>query len=276
MSVNRTSIVNGCVKSNTGFRNVAITSSGSTRPVLYVRRSGFMTDRCTVQTAAPGDYVVSSSVWKGEVNYTISSIQADLSQRTLGSGTFDEVIACIGADVVDKDSIRQFLSDVANGRSSSFLPANVGWDGVNSIGDINKDRRIRAFFSYLDSKKVDKIAKAAMVSAREGLYTDWNRAQKMPSHFSTYKYSWDGCVVDMNTCEHWVLFYEDGTFKYCIFDATEGEWGSNYAYTDRGVYNAEPVPVGDNVVKAIKIRYGAYTRAEEHTTYGVAWTLYKK
>lgn len=250
--MDRTMIKNGCVKTKTGYRKVAVTSFGKTRAVLYAKRSGLIPDRGTIQTVGAGDFIITSRKHNENLTFQLDRVEADLSYRVLLEDVldFDDVVDYMGIDIIDHGQISKFLHEITEGRMSSFLPAEVGWDGEYSVSDINKQNRIKEFFSVMDPVKVDKIVQDAMFSPRDGLYTDWNKAQPMPAFFSLSEASMS------NISDEWVLFKKDGAVEFKKFNST--------------------AKVSDDIVKAVHIVYNPYKRATENVPYGVKWNLYSR
>ena len=176
--------------------------------------------------------------------------------------------------VAEKKLILDYLSDTTYG--ISFLPAGLGWDGNKTLAEVNKEKNIRNFFSFMvnDPNVIDKIVEKAAISKKDGLPISWTEAKYMPDYMEACAVHWDGSAVDISMFDAWVLIYSDKTYSYIIPEPTCGEWGGNYAYSERGEYNASSVPMPINATHAIKITWGAHTR--NHVSYGIAWQLYKR
>ena len=278
-------IQNGTSRTNTGYKKVVLSPAFKVRPVVFAIRSGFRRDRTTSQSVQNGDIILGSCWDRRGIVFSITTAivseygtNVSVSEQLASFGdnclTFSEFEKRIPDSVAEKELILDYLSDTTYG--ISFLPAGLGWDGNKTLAEFNKEKNIRNFFSFMVDHPavIDKIAEKAAISKKDGLPISWTEAKRMPDYMEACAVHWDGSAVDISMFDAWVLIYSDKTYSYIIPEPTCGEWGGNYAYSERGEYNASPVPIPTNVTHAIKITWGAYTR--EHHSYGIAWQLYKR
>lgn len=275
------SVPNAKIMTNTGFKKVVLSHNFKARPVTYAQRSGYRRERCTFQSAQKDDIILSAS-W----NKTGSFFKAELITSIDNNRNHEAIdITFIDAPTVEEfnawlTSISGNISPLVNefllDRNELFLPVGLGWNGIRTAGDINKERKIKEFFSFMinhaDTK--NKIVEKALTSRKEGLLMDWSKTEELPNELRTYARSWDGFVTNINVKDAWILFKDDGSYDYITPPPTDGKWGSNYAHSESGIYNNPPIAMPNDVVKAIKITFGAYVK--DHFSYGIAWKLYSR
>lgn len=285
------SYTNGICRSNTGFRSIVINPKDSkVRPVLAARRSGYMPDRHTIQTGQIGDIIIETYYSRHGKSLSAKIVETPKYEPMLahygeqnGKAAFPSSLANfhfflkaieLNLDEKEVELMYEFLSS-GNGRQESYLPAGLGWDGENTLGDKSKRSRVTNFFKGLvGPKTLEKIVNSAMSSYREGLPMDWNRASSMPEEMDAPAHVWDGTVVGIDMRTYWVLMDAKGFPQWIAPEPTSGPWGSNYAYSECGQYDASPLPIPPEITRAIKLTFGAYTR--DHHSWGIKWELFKR
>lgn len=263
---------NGGCRSNSGIRQIVLSPRGEVREVARAQWSGYQPDRCTFQIAREGDLVVRVTWWPEQ--WSVLLVQDGELQDTGPMGLVRHQALIQG---LSKEA-EAFLNGGMSGRQPSFLPAGLGWDGRNTAADVKKEGRIRGLFRGLDEAWVDAVVAAARVSKKDGLPSFWKVVARdsatFPAVLDAPARTWGGSMVDIQEWTQWVLWHRDGAVELVTPAPTEGERGSNYAHTERRVYNAAPVPMPATVVRACRITRGAYTR--DHSSYGVRWELFAR
>ena len=251
-------IRNGEARSNTGYRQVALTRTGQICPVLFAVRSGLKPGRCTTQLVAETDIVFRCD-WDR---------QGEIWSATTPGGqnlfTDPEIWGLLPTE------LRDWLKPV--GRGESLLPAGFGWDGEQTLADRQKRQRLENFFS--GATGVERIINEAMRSPKDGLPMNWEQAADLPGQLDAPAEQWDGSCVDIRRSTVWVLWHLGGRVEVIRPEPTSGDWGSNYAHSDSGEFSAAPLAMPSSVLRACQISVGAY--CSNHCTHGVSWRLYRR
>ena len=263
----KSTVDNGCCRSNTGYRQVAISPTGEISPVWHAQRSGYRPDRCTIQLAAMGDYVVRGT-WDRD----------DIEWETLvvSPSGLEPVVETAAPQL--PDALADWVEAGQTGRQESYLPAGFGWDGKSTLSARRKEERIRRLFSGAAEDWIDRVVFEASYSPASGLPCRWHEAKAMPDIIDAPAHSWTGSVVDIDQSTEWLIWHSFGAVEHIRPAATSGEWGSNWAHSDRGEYSAEPQEMPETAVKAIRIEWEPYTRTRDGGQYswGIRWQIYSR
>ncbi len=243
-------LCNGNCRTNTGYRQVSITTSGKVSPVLYGVFSGYIPDRATYQGVEPGD-VVFCVEWDRRGSTYSAKIYG-------GEALTDEqTLVLWGLAIGSSPWLEDFLADT-KGRCSSMLPIpETEW-----VSFVNRRRAADAF-----KKRFGDILPDISSDKKDGLKLrprpiDFNTGEYIPE-----LYQWDGSVVNIDQSESWYVSNGDGS-SVMIETKPNTTSGSNYAHSDTSETEGEPlgesIPAGYKYL--IRICYGAYTR--NHYSYG--------
>lgn len=259
---------NGGCFTRTGHRAVVLSPEGEVRPVLTANRSGLLTSRGTKQVCQPGDLMFWQQWGSGTNEEGVDVLGAE------GELTPLEINAQVAAWKLLPDVLKLWLDAEGEGRQESYLPDGCGWEGGMTLSDRAKERRVRGLFEGCPASWLERTVSVARTSPGKGLMFDWRDAGLLPQVMENECRHWDGSVVGIHSYNEWVCWDAKGVATVVRPDATSGEWGSNYAHSETGVYDGEPTPMPEGTVRAVKIRWGAYTK--KHFTYGVTWELFTR
>jgi hypothetical protein len=277
-------IINGCVKSNTGYRQVLFSKTLEVRPVLLEIKSGYQPDRGTIQVSPViGDVLIRSSwrsncyqidisKWDGQNFISLTSEALYLYYETEWEGINDptgvvkEYVTILKTAKELNPWLEEFLQQC--GRQGSFIPCE------QTLVEKAKKDRLTKFFKKHNLPYLEKID-SFMSSPKGGLKlesvdTPADLLEHVPSYITH-----DGSVVSISKKEYWFAISQTGTFEVPV--TYQQAHRSNYAHEkpsfSEGKSLRETITDIESVKFLIKIVHGAYTR--DHYSFGRTIDVYR-
>lgn len=249
---------------NVGYRRIVLDPQGQPRHVQTVACSGHKGQRATYQVAREWDIVISHSY-----NPSTFSIHVLIDgELSLYKAHDPSTIVDIQYRLKELPGVFKWLTSQSG---ESYLPDGIGWVNGVTQAQINKNERIRSFLKGLNEAVVDRYVELALYSPFTGLSMDWKDANPIPDVLDVHGEFFDGEMAKINEQDEWVLFREKLGVCYVKPRNTTGTWEHPHGC---GVFNATPLPMPEDVVKAIKVTVHPYRR--DCSSYGIKWTLYKR
>lgn len=267
---------NGLARTNTGYRQVLVSSQGELRPVMVRLNSGYVPQRRTMQVAPkPGDLMLRSDWNRSSIRYSIMQYSTQEEWVPVGDKEkFDLYIETEGYEEIKDESVTlwelaikanpwipEFLDPREKGRAVSMLP----WEG-DTLSEKAKRRRIKDFMATWGLEG-EELEGELMRSPKEGLEFIPVRNDHVLDRIPVFN-TWTGSVVGIHKKELW---YGLRTGGIDLLDVIyEAEHGSNYAY--EGKTSSEGKPLKDlpgitTYRQLLCLTKGAYSR--EHYSYGI-------
>lgn len=254
------SFPNGSAMSNTGSRQILFSATGELRPVAFVVRSGYRTDRCTHQVAPIVGDLIASVRWdrRGD-DYTLAVVTAN-GERDLSANE----AAHTWAALKDRHLWLDEWLVPSNGREESYLP-EAAYGGEDLASRAKRERCEAAIRRYgLPLAYSGEWA----ISPKAGLNTRPAALDFDPDSYQATARSWAGSVVGISRREMFFSSSGNGTSATELHPVLDEEHGSNYAHERTVRRQGVPgIPGWDSSRYLIRVVDGAYTR--DHHSYGV-------
>lgn len=248
-------IINGNAKRIKGYRQVAFNSEGEILPVIAARWSGKPTDRHTRQTAYNGDFVLRYE-WSPALWTLLQVREGELVTLADGLKTHRDILSRLPVELDD------FLRSEERS-CPSFLPAGLGWDGVNTQNSIKKMDKIRHLFKELSGVEFNFPAKGMLnwldELCRQAAVTSHNLMEFKSSVWLNGGNLPGPVLSTQDSFYQWVVWYENGMAEIIPFMPTEA------------VCTPTAIPAG---VKQIAVITWLAQNNDRGESYGVAWQLY--
>lgn len=257
---------NGSSTTNQGFKAVVVCpSTRAARPVVAAVRSGYQSARTTLQSWQEGDFVFSCQ-WNRQVpSYKVTRLDSGGLEKDLSWEIQVEAWKFL------PDALTMWLEP--QGRGETFLPSGQGWDGVKTLGDLSKERKVTGFLAcFMAGEALASAVKQAERSPMKGMPVDWSLTSAMPEKLEVESRNWDGCVVGISQTQVWYAYTPGKNWVKLDLVPTKGEWGSNYAYSDHGRHDEEPLKVPDGVTRLVRVNIRPYIR--DHFSWGISWDIF--
>lgn len=250
-----------------GHRSIVLDPQGQPRPVQSVDTRGPKGLRCTYQIARDWDLVITHSYtpYKFEIHILMDG------ELSLYKGYEPSTVVDIQYRLKDLPGVFKWLISEAG---EHYLPDGIGWENGITQSQINKNERIRSFFKGVPESVLEMYISLAVYSAYVGLPMNWQDAESLPDILEVHAEFFDGNLASVDQQDEWVLYYNDGTVRHLRPQPTSGEWSYADRRQGRGDYNAIPLDMPEDVIKAIKITIHPYRR--DCSSYGIKWQLYKR